>query len=65
MHNVKALNAIACMQDLEDTEAAAQDDISSAGLPGLLGKSSSSARRGAALSPATSQAVPGWMLDKM
>lgn len=46
------------MQDLEGSEAAAQDGS-------MLGSRAGSARRTAALSPSTSQTVPGWMLDKL
>ncbi|KAL3149782.1 hypothetical protein ABBQ38_013608 [Trebouxia sp. C0009 RCD-2024] len=49
------------LKDLEGSEAAGQG---SSGL-GMSSKAGSSARRTAALSPVTSQTVPGWMLDKV
>ena len=47
------------MQDLEASEAAAQDGS------GMVSRVGSMARRTAVLSPSTSQTVPGWMLDKV
>ena len=57
--NPRVSNLCASMQDLEGSEAAAQDGS------GLASKAGSSARRTAVLSPSTSQTVPGWMLDKL
>ena len=53
------VTTVMCLQDLEGREAAAQDNSE------LGSKAGSSARRTSALAPATSQTVPGWMLDKV